>query len=231
MISQATRPHYLLITDAGGRQRAGRWRFVVRPLDGGEETEIADFEADVLGDRLDLLTVIRGLESLDQPSRVTLVTSSRYVKQGIDQGLASWRDNDWTWERFGERVEIKHCDLWRRLDRALSIHEVQCRRWRADGAHDVPAPHGAASRAVPTPAFQKRSAATARSSAAPTQPRRSTGNAGRRLGASRPLQQGRRLALRFERWLAERFQAWRLRVAECGSHWLPAPWLDDRKRV
>lgn len=185
--------------------------------------EVADVESDVIGDRLDLLTVIRALEALDQPSRVTLVTSSRYVKQGIDEGLASWRDNDWTWERFGERVEIKHCDLWRRLDRALSIHEVQCRRWRVDAAHSQRGPHATDNRrAVPVPAY-RRSAITAQ---APTAPQAD----GKRPALPPAATQGfawRRFRLRAERWLGEWMQDLRLRAAQCGSALLPAPWLDD----
>jgi ribonuclease HI len=228
MISQVPRPHYLLFTEAGSRQKAGRWRFVVKPLDGGDQVEVVDYEAEVLGDRLDLLTVIRGLESLDQPSQVTLVTSSRYVKQGIDQGLASWRENDWTWERFGERVEIKHCDLWRRLDRALSIHEVQCRKWRVDRAHGVShSPAAGTVSAVPTPASQRKLAITAEASTAVRGADTQTVGPPPRAASGRPLVHWRRVALRLERWLGERLQNWRLRAAQCGSNWLPAPWLDE----
>ena len=45
-------------------------------------------------------------------------------------GLAEWRANDWQWERFGQMVAIRDGDLWRRLDRALAFHQVECRLWR-----------------------------------------------------------------------------------------------------
>ncbi len=227
MISQVPRPEYVLFTESGARQKAGRWRFVLRPLDGGDPVEVADFEADVIGDRLDLLTVIRALEALDQPSRVMLVTSSRYVKQGIDEGLATWRDNDWTWERFGERVVIKHCDLWRRLDRALSFHEVQCRRWRVDRAHGTGATHSAVpARAVPAPAFKRKPAITAQ---VPTARSQGQEQPAATMPPAMPVQPAfhwRRSAFRLERWIAERLGDWRLRAAQFGSDWLPAPWLD-----
>jgi hypothetical protein len=72
------------------------------------------------------------LEALDQPSRVTVVTPSRYVRQGLQRGLAEWRERDWCWERFGELVPVKHLDLWRRVDQALKFHQVECRKWRPD---------------------------------------------------------------------------------------------------
>ena len=76
-------PHYLLKSEASRDEGLGRWRFVLRPLDGSSEIEAADVEPDVWGERLDLLTVVRALESLDQPSWVTLIGCTRYVEQGV----------------------------------------------------------------------------------------------------------------------------------------------------
>jgi len=99
-------------------------------------------EPNTWGERLDLLTVLRGLESLDQPSRVTLVGCSRYVEQGILYGLTEWRDNDWRWEYFGQMAPVRDADLWQRMDRVLQIHQVDCQRRRFDQGHDpVVAPH------------------------------------------------------------------------------------------
>src|SRR5262245_32081383 len=75
-----------------------QWRFVLR-LPGGEKSlEAADVEDGASTERLELLAIIRGLESLDQPSRVTLVASG-HVERGLKYGLAQWRENDWQWER------------------------------------------------------------------------------------------------------------------------------------
>jgi ribonuclease HI len=78
---------------------------------------------------LQLLAVVRGLEALEQPSRVTLITHSRYVDRGIRNGIAVWRHNDWQWERFGEFAPVKNRDLWKRVDRAMRFHKVHCRVW------------------------------------------------------------------------------------------------------
>ena len=129
-----TAPHYLLISEcarvaARSATCAGRWRFVLEELGGASRLEASDDEPGVTGERLELLTVIRGLEALDQPSRVTLITASRYVSRGFRYGLVEWRNSDWKWERFGQMVPIKNNDLWQRVDRALEFHRVECRIW------------------------------------------------------------------------------------------------------
>lgn len=150
-----TAPHYILfseartriasgraydatgrVSEAAGRvsEATGQWRFVLESADGETLLDVHDEEVDDR-DRLELLAVVRGLEAIDQPSRVTLVSSSRYVSNGLRRGLPEWRDNGWLWERFGELVPITNSDLWQRIDRALRFHRVHCRMWRFDEAH------------------------------------------------------------------------------------------------
>ncbi|MDX1927315.1 MAG: RNase H family protein [Pirellulaceae bacterium] len=129
-------PHFLLFTDASlsksrtcavADQGFGRWHFVLEQLDGPERLEAADSEADVHRDRLALLAVVRGLEALEQPSQVTLVTTSRYVSRGLRYGLNEWREAEYTWEHFGIQKPIRNADLWQRIDCAMSFHQVTCR--------------------------------------------------------------------------------------------------------
>ena len=135
-------PHYVLMTQASRIEGLGRWRFVLRPIDGATVVEVADVEPDIWGERLDLLTVIRALESLDQPSRITLIGCTRYVRHGIRYGLAEWRDNQWRWECFGQMVPVRDADLWQRMDRTLQFHRVECRQCRFDARHtSLAGPH------------------------------------------------------------------------------------------
>ncbi len=139
-----TPPHYLLFSESGGTGEPGRWRFMLRASDGSDRLEADDVEPDACGERLELLTVVRGLEALDQPSRVTLMTPSAYVREGIRYGLHDWRDNGWRWESFGEMVPVKDRDLWQRVERALGFHDVECRHWRFDPPHRPPWSSGTA---------------------------------------------------------------------------------------
>ncbi|MFO0896057.1 MAG: RNase H family protein [Pirellulales bacterium] len=135
-------PKYLLFCTARRADDRGQWRFVLRQADGSERLEASDWEAEASLERLELLAVVRGLEALDQPAQVTLVTSSRYLALGFNFGLTEWSAAGWQWERFGEMVPVKHADLWQRVDQALAFHEVQCRTLRTDrGATPAPTPH------------------------------------------------------------------------------------------
>lgn len=130
------------LAEDGDERQGGCWEFLLEAADGSSRLEVTEREELGSGPRLELLAVVRGLEALDQPSRVTLITNSRYVRQGLRFGLPHWRENHWHWERFGRMVPVRNADLWQRLDRAMEIHDVACRTWRIDQSHGsaVPAP-------------------------------------------------------------------------------------------
>jgi ribonuclease HI len=152
--------HYLLFTDTIDERGCGpQWRFDLQPLGDGVRIFASDAEPDVSGNRLELLAAVRGIEALAEPARVTLITRSRYVGRGISQGLSHWRDRNWQWERFGRLVPIRDQDLWRRLDRALTIHQVACWPWpleaeapaQQEAADEVTTTYGVAATAAVEP--------------------------------------------------------------------------------
>lgn len=133
LYSESTTPNSHSVPNSG-------WRFVLESLDGTQKIEANDSEPRAHGERQALLAAVRGLEALDQPSRVLLLTPSRYVARGISHGLAEWRANKWKWERYGRKVPVKNQDLWQRVDRAMHFHNLECRRcgslWKNTHAAD-----------------------------------------------------------------------------------------------
>jgi ribonuclease HI len=128
-------PHFLLFSEGAIEAgRKARWTFVLQAVGAEEHFSAADTEHETRASRLELLAVVRGLEALGQPSRVTLLTRSRYVRRGIRRELNHWRDRRWRWERFGKLVPIRDHDLWQRVDRALQYHQVECCAWSNDHA-------------------------------------------------------------------------------------------------
>jgi len=186
-------PHFLL--RAGGAASPGSWRFSLENAN-GRELEVNDFEAFTQGPRLELLAVVRGLEALEQPSRVTLVTSSRYVKRGIAYGLEDWRISGWRWESHGKMVPVKNSDLWRRLDRALQVHCVDCRLQTNSEVKNRMAEDGTL-----TPDVSQRE-------------------------REKSAVSNRWIMAAFCRWIGEFGAAIRLRLAQFGTGLLPLPWLE-----
>jgi ribonuclease HI len=129
-------PQFVLYLESSRTPDSGQWRFSLQTPDGLEQLAADDIEPETRGERLDLLTVVRALEALDQPSKVTLIGCSRYVRNGLQYGLPEWRNNGWRWEFFGQMLPVKNGDLWQRVDRALRFHQVECRQ----GARPEPRP-------------------------------------------------------------------------------------------
>ena len=123
-------PHFVLFSEstavsppqvsvgAASDESTRHWHFVLRTEEGSVALDAEDEEADASDERLALLAVVRGLEALPEPSRVTLVTTSGWIRRGLRFGLDSWRDHQWQWERFGQMTPVKNGDLWRRVSRA-----------------------------------------------------------------------------------------------------------------
>ncbi|NNE01274.1 MAG: ribonuclease HI [Pirellulaceae bacterium] len=116
---------YLLVCEARSTTLTdGYWRFALETAEGeavldAEDTELGDLN------RLTLYAAIRGLESIEGPSSVTLLSNNRYLIRSLSDSLPRWRQNDFMWEHFGRRIDVQHADLWRRIDRALQIHRVE----------------------------------------------------------------------------------------------------------
>src|SRR3978361_1675653 len=130
---QATTEHYLLCTEALRTGAPGlHWKFVLQSVGGDVQLSADDSEVNSRTSRLELLAVVRGLEAIDRPARVPLLTGSPAVSPGIRCQRSQWREDNWQWERFGEFVSIRDKDLWQRVDHALQIHRVECSDWQAE---------------------------------------------------------------------------------------------------
>ena len=68
-----------------------------------------------------LFRSIKALEALKEPCKAELYTDSQYIVNAINKGwLKGWKAKGWK-RKDGE---LKNPDLWQRLDKLLSVHEV-----------------------------------------------------------------------------------------------------------
>jgi len=134
---QAAEPPQGVAAESAATTALPYWHFVLRTDQGSVALDArGEEESGASPERLALLAVVRGLEALPEPSRVTLVTTSGWIRRGLRFGLDNWRDQHWRWECFGRMTPIKNADLWQRVDRALQFHEVECQTIRVDRPSD-----------------------------------------------------------------------------------------------
>jgi ribonuclease HI len=102
-----------------GNPGPGGWGSVM--LYKGHRKEISGGEKLTTNNRMELLAVVRALEALKRPCRVTLHTDSIYVMKGITEWIDGWKARDW---RTAGRKPVKNVDLWQALESAMEPHEV-----------------------------------------------------------------------------------------------------------
>ena len=88
----------------------------------GAEKIISGAEKDTTNNRMELLAVIKGLETLKERCNVNLYSDSRYVTDAFNQGwINNWIDNNW---RTADKKEVKNVDLWKSLLEFTNYHVV-----------------------------------------------------------------------------------------------------------
>ena len=103
-----------------GNPGAGGWGVLLKF---GERTrELCGGEAHTTNNRMELLAVIRALESLQRRCSVRLHTDSKYVQQGITVWIHDWKKRGW---KTADKKPVKNKDLWEELDRLAVQHDIE----------------------------------------------------------------------------------------------------------
>lgn len=120
-----------MITDGAARGNPdgpGGYGTIVRILseDGKKlikEEEFAEGFKVTSNNRMELLAVIIGLESLTEPSEVDITSDSKYVVDAFNQyWINNWVVNGWL---TSTKKPVKNIDLWKRLLEAKKPHKVK----------------------------------------------------------------------------------------------------------
>lgn len=131
-------PDLFAYTDGAcsGNPGPGGWGALLIARDGDavlRERELSGGEAETTNNRMELLAAITALESLTRASRITVVTDSAYVKNGVTQWIHGWKRNGW---KTSTRKPVKNVDLWQRLDEAQARHEVRWEWIKGHAGHE-----------------------------------------------------------------------------------------------
>ena len=110
-----------VFTDGGcrGNPGPGGWGVLLRY--NGQESTLNGAEPDTTNNRMELMAAIQAFEALKRPCRVSITTDSQYVKNGVTQWMAGWKKKGW---KTANNQPVKNQDLWQRLERAMTVHQV-----------------------------------------------------------------------------------------------------------
>lgn len=108
-----------IYSDGSGRDSGpGGYGTILRY--GNQEKELSGFEPVATSQRMELIAAIRGLEALNNPSRVRVFSDSQYLVRGMSEWLQGWIRAG----RLETPEALKNQDLWRQLATLSGKHEV-----------------------------------------------------------------------------------------------------------
>jgi ribonuclease HI len=100
--------------------------------DDAPRREVVGAEPDTTNNRMEMLAVIRALESLAERSRVRVMTDSQYVVRGMTEWIHSWKRKGW---KTASKQPVKNRDLWEKLDALAGKHQVTWEWIRGHSGH------------------------------------------------------------------------------------------------
>jgi len=122
-------PEVLIYTDGGCSPNPGAGGWAAILVAGDERLEIAGADPSSTNNRMEITAALRGLQQLTKPSRVLIVTDSRYVFQGMSAWIERWSKNGFR----KKGAPILNADLWQELARAALEHDTS---WAWTRGHD-----------------------------------------------------------------------------------------------
>jgi len=116
-------PELFAYTDGAcsGNPGPGGWGALLIAREGDtvvKERELKGGAADTTNNQMELMAAISALETLERSTKLTIVTDSKYVMDGITKWIHGWKAKNWT------KKNLKNVELWKRLDAANARHDV-----------------------------------------------------------------------------------------------------------
>lgn len=118
-----------------GNPGPGGWGALLRAVDGDtivKERELKGGEGLTTNNKMELMAAISALEALSNPSTITVVTDSNYVKNGITSWIHGWKRNGW---KNAAKKPVANADLWQKLDAAQARHSVTWKWVKGHAGH------------------------------------------------------------------------------------------------
>ena len=115
--------HVYIYTDGSCKCNPGPGGWCAILVYNGVEKVISGGAPETTNNRMELTAIIEALRALKEQCRVTLTSDSKYALDALQNGWAiSWRAKGW---RKADKSQALNPDLWERLWKLLSVHDVE----------------------------------------------------------------------------------------------------------
>lgn len=118
-----------IFTDGAARgnpEGPGGYGTVLQYIDSKGELHEREYSAGykkTTNNRMELMAVIIGLEALNRPCEVEIISDSKYVTDAFNQHwVDGWLKRNW---KGSSNNPVKNVDLWKRLLKAKAPHQVK----------------------------------------------------------------------------------------------------------
>lgn len=102
-----------------GNPGPGGWGVLLRM--GTHEKELFGGETATTNQQMELQAAVEALKALKQPCRVTIISDSKYVVQGMNEWIHNWKKKGW---RTAGKKPVSNLERWQELDSLAAKHKV-----------------------------------------------------------------------------------------------------------
>ena len=103
-----------------GNPGIGGWGVVIL-INDSDPIFLKGGEIQTTNNRMELTSTIKALKYFKEHQLITLITDSKYVKDGIESWIANWKKNGW---RTTSKKPVKNKELWVELDSQIAKHNI-----------------------------------------------------------------------------------------------------------
>ncbi len=122
-----------IFTDGSCRGNPGQGGWAALLRYGQQQRELTGGYNPTTNNRMEIMAAIAALEALTEPCTVILCTDSQYLRHAVEKKwLDGWIQNGWL---TAGKKPVKNRDLWTRLHRQLTRHNVTFTWIRGHNGH------------------------------------------------------------------------------------------------
>ena len=103
-----------------GNPGKGGWGVVILGQD-DKQIFLNGGDDNTTNNRMELAATINALSYFKDTKEITLITDSKYVKDGIQSWILNWKKNGW---KTAAKKPVKNKELWVELDEIISKHKI-----------------------------------------------------------------------------------------------------------